>query len=99
MTSDSITVVWDRITCIERNGEITGYTVRLTQPGLSVIYNTTTNNLNFTATGLLNDNTAYHFFVAGLNINGTGPFNDIIIMKLRKTHGVLATKKALWIYS
>ena len=49
MTSDSITFVWDRIVCIERNGEITGYTVRLTRPGGDVVFENTT-NVNFTAT-------------------------------------------------
>ena len=85
MTSDSITFVWDRIICIERNGEITGYTVRITGPGGDVVYENTT-NMNFTATGLPNDDTIYRFSVAGFNINGTGPFRNITIRKSRKMH-------------
>ena len=75
MTSDSITFVWDRIICIERNGEITGYTVRLTRPGGDMVYENTT-DMNFTATGL---HTINIFSVAGFNINGTGPFSNIIM--------------------
>ena len=97
MTSDSITFVWDRIICIERNGEITGYTVRLTRPGGDVVYENTT-NMYFTATVLPNDNTI--FYVAGFNINGTGPYTNIIIRKLRKMHVSARYKKqALWICS
>ena len=98
MTSDSITFVWDRIICIERNGEITGYTVRLTRPGEDVVYENTT-NMNFTATGLPNDDTIYRFFVAGFNINGTGHFRNITIQKSRKMHASANYMQALWICS
>ena len=69
-------MVWEPITCTERNGEITGYRVKyFHQQGGGVVSENTTTNRNFTATEL-RPHTKYIFQVAGFNTNGTGPFTE-----------------------
>ena len=75
VSSQSITVVWDPIACTERNGEITGYTVVFHKQGDSSIVPVNTPNQYFIA-NTLQPFTNYTFRVAGLNINGTGPFTE-----------------------
>ena len=74
-TSRSIHVSWDPIECRERNGEITGYVVEWMELGGTVMLSNVTGR-NFTSTDLT-PFTRYTFRVAGVNINGTGPFSDI----------------------
>ena len=70
----NITFYWESIECIERNGDITGYAVRFQGddivPGLVV-------NRTFNVSGLT-PGTRYTFQVAGININGTGPYTDAV---------------------
>ena len=76
MTSRSITVTWDTIECIERNGILTGYTVVFQEPGWANVSSNTVDR-TFSATELT-PFTNYTFQVAGVNDVGTGPFTDII---------------------
>ncbi len=75
-TSRSIILSWDTITCTERNGMITSYTVEIGQTG-----NTTTitniTELTF-STNELTPFTNYTFRVAGVNSAGTGVYSNII---------------------
>lgn len=69
-------ILWGPIECIKRNGIITGYTVEFQGqdgyeiPGVIV-------DTRFSSTGLT-PGSAYTFQVAGININGTGPFTDML---------------------
>ena len=74
-TSRSVGLSWQSILCSERNGRITGYTVELQERNTALNYSV--NGQNFTATGLT-PYTNYTFRVAGVNINGTGPFTDTV---------------------
>ena len=79
ITSRSVTITWD-IECIEHNGEITNYTVVFQEQGGAMISGeVNVMDRTFTATGLT-PHTNYTFQVAGVNINGTGPFCDSIII-------------------
>ena len=76
LTSTSVSFNWLEIDCIERNGVITNYTVVFQEPGGDV----TPGEVNvmdrtFTASGLT-PHTNYIFRVAGVNSNGTGPYNS-----------------------
>ena len=76
MTSRSISVSWDAIDCIDRSGEITGYIVEFREEGGARIPGEVVNQ-TFTASGLA-PHTNYTFRVAGININGTGSFTELI---------------------
>ncbi len=76
ITSRSITVTWDTITCIERNGIITNYTAEFGPSGNPTI-RTWITELTFTANGLT-PFTNYTFRVAGVNSVNTGIYSDII---------------------
>ena len=69
---------WTQITCIERNGPITNYTVEFHEMGGALIPGVVVNR-TFTASGLT-PYTNYTFRVAGVNGNGTGPFNMTSIL-------------------
>ena len=78
VTSSSITVQWGRVSCIDRNSEITGYTVRYGQTGSTTldmpVSGTSDNDRTFTASGLISS-TSYTFEVAAVSSEGTGPFS------------------------
>ena len=81
VTSTSVNINWRQIDCIERNGEITSYTVVFQEQGGAVIPGeANVMDRTFTASGLT-PHTNYIFRVAGVNSNGTGPYsNDISIL-------------------
>ena len=82
VTSSSITVQWDRVSCIDRNSEITGYTVRYGQTGSTTTVMelvSGTSDRMFTASGLI-PRTSYTFEVAAVSSEGTGPFSTGIVM-------------------
>ena len=78
VTSSSITVQWGRVSCIDRNSEITGYTVRYGQTGSTTTVMESvsgTSDRMFTASGLI-PLTDYSFEVAAVSSEGaTGPFS------------------------
>ena len=74
VTSRSITVQWDRVSCIDRNSEITGYTVRYRKTSNSAfttrtLSGTSSVNRRLTANGL-EPCTRYRFEVAAVNSQG-----------------------------
>ena len=72
----NITVAWDELSCMYRNGKLTGYIIAY---GTTTINNTVAvtgaSNTTFTAVGL-DSNTTYMFKVAGTNTNGTGVYSN-----------------------
>lgn len=70
---------WNSIDCMERNGPITGYVAELRQLGGATV-NRSVVGRAFSADGLVPD-TRYTFRVAGVNMNGAGPFSRAISMK------------------
>ena len=75
---------WDEITCRERNGVITNYLVELKKegvgepiPGMLMI-----NERRFFANGSqIIPFTNYTFHVAGRNMQGQGPYSEIMIIQ------------------
>ena len=81
VTARSVSVSWNEIECIERNGMITNYTVEFSSLGGSVIPGVLmVDERRFTASGLT-PFTNYTFRVAGVNSNGTGPFSNVAIIQ------------------
>ena len=82
MQPTEVSLRWRELLCVQQNGPITGYFVRYyaicgadrdMQRNKSVMTNST----------IINDltpNTEYAFQVAVVNVNGTGPFSEPIIL-------------------
>ena len=77
ITSNSITVQWGEVACLDRNGEITGYTARAMTSGRvegTAIVSGVIRQA--TITGLM-PSTQYIVQVAAVNSAGSGPFSPI----------------------
>ena len=81
VTSSSITVQWEAVACVGRNGDITGYSVRY---GVQGNGNTQTKNISgasvteTTISGLI-PYTTYSIAVAAVNSAGTGRYSRVRI--------------------
>ena len=71
--STSITVGWDPVVCIERNGVIDNYIVRFGPEGGVQSEQTVGTTRSHSVSGL-NPSTRYSVSVAAVNSAGTGPF-------------------------
>ena len=76
----NITIIWGRVDCIDRNSEITGYTVRYGQVGstttvMESVSGTSDSDRVFTVIRLT-PSTSYFFQVAAVSSEGTGPFSS-----------------------
>ena len=80
VTTTSITVQWEEVPCLHRNGEITGYTVVARTSGITVNteHISDGNSRSLTVSGL-NPSTLYTVLVAANNSAGTGPATSIDI--------------------
>ena len=74
VSSRSITVNWNEIPCIQRNGRIIRYEVEFRPSREGTI-----SGRSFTANGLT-PFTNYTFWVRGVNSEGPGPYSDLIII-------------------
>ena len=81
ISSTSITLSWSRIVCLRRNGKIISYDIHVvtngTVDGALITWNINTAKTSFTVDRLL-PFTEYRFQVAGVNVNGIGPYSDFI---------------------
>ena len=98
VTSSSITVQWGRVSCIDRNSEITGYTVQYSQTGsfttvMESVSGTSDSDRMFTASGLI-PHTSYTFEVAAVSSEGAGPFSTGTVVETFNYKGAFFTKPA-----
>ena len=101
VTSSSITVQWGRVSCIDRNSEITGYTVRYGQTGstttvMESVSGTSDSDRMFTASGLI-PRTSYTFEVAAVSSEGTGLFSTGIVMETSVHNGNYSILSLGWL--
>ena len=78
ITSTSITVQWGQVNCIQRNGDITGYSVRYGVQGswiAHIVYVPGGATTETTISGL-KASTTYSIEVAAVNIAGSGVHSD-----------------------
>ena len=78
VTSSSITVQWEAVPCIEQNGDITGYTVRVLESGEMERVEDVGDDVTQVTISDLTPSTTYSIQVAAVNSEGTGPYNDLI---------------------
>ena len=74
-TRDTITVQWEEVDCIDRNGDITGYRIRAMTSGEDDRIETVDDVREATITGL-SPSTEYTVSVAAMNSQDTGPYSD-----------------------
>lgn len=76
VTANSITLHWEEVTCLDRNGNITDYLVRVTRGGQQIqLLRVTADAEEVTISGLTLL-TEYVIQVAAVNGAGTGPYSD-----------------------
>ena len=81
VTSSSITVQWEMVPCIHRNGNITGYSVQYTGGGSTQTMSVSADSSGgmVTISGL-SPATMYLVQVAAVNSAGTGDYSDSMII-------------------
>ena len=94
VTANSITVQWEEVPCLHRNGEITGYTVVARTSGEedNTEFINDGNARSATVTGL-NPSTLYTLLVTASNGAGTGPATSIDIETAGKHDGCFIWKQ------
>ena len=88
MQSTEVSLRWRRVSCFKQNGPITGYVVRYYATcgaDRGVQRNKSVVTTGSTIDGLIS-NTEYVFQVAAVNVNGTGPFSEPIILRGKRFH-------------
>ena len=79
VTANSITVQWEEVPCLHRNGEITGYTVVARTSGEDDITEFVNGGARSATVSGLEPSTQYTVLVAASNGAGTGPATSIIV--------------------
>ena len=91
VTVNSITVQWEEVPCLHRNGEITGYTVVARTSGEDDrVINVNDGHARSATISGLTPSTQYTVLMAAVNGAGTGPATSIDI----ETEGICGSKTA-----
>ena len=85
ITNSSITLQWDMVPCIERNGDITGYRVQYNDTIVDIFGD----DLGATIIGLT-PSTIYYVQVAAVNSAGIGVYSDPIYLLTSGKHCILS---------
>ena len=75
VTSTSVVLTWNELDCLQRNGDITGYTIRYVGDSQNITESFSDTTRTYTVQGLV-PFTEYSFSVAAVNTIGAGPFTD-----------------------
>ena len=78
VTSSTITVQWGTVNCTDRNGDITGYSVRYEVQETTHYMSVSGVDTRQTTISGLNPSTTYSIRVAAVNIAGIGEYSDPI---------------------
>ena len=76
--STNVTVQWEPVKCIHRNGNITSYSVLLMRNEDIVKYVSVSGYIGNVTISELSPSTEYNVSVAAVNRNGTGVYSDDI---------------------
>ena len=80
-TSTTVTVQWEMVPCIHRNGEITGYSVRYSGDGSTDTSFVSGGGTRQTTISGLTPSTDYTIQVAAINDAGTGPYSNGMVQR------------------
>ena len=75
-SSANITVQWEMVPCIHRNGDITGYSVQYTGGGSTQTLSVSGESTTEATINELNASTSHSVRVAAVNDAGTGPYSS-----------------------
>ena len=81
VSSTAITVQWEMVPCIHRNGDITGYSVQYTEGGSIQTVSVTGGDATMTTIEGLRPATTYSIVMAAVNDAGTGDYSDPMIIQ------------------
>ena len=88
-THDSISVSWGEVTCVDRNGDVTGYKLRITRTGQDErIVDVNGDQREATLSGVA-PSSNYSVRVAAVNGAGTGPYGDEITVQTEQCESVI----------
>ena len=76
VTASSITVLWQAVSCLERNGEITGYIAQAVRNGMVEGTASVGSDARQATISGLSPSTSYTVQVAAMNGAGTGPYSS-----------------------
>ena len=90
VTSSNITVQWGTVNCIQRNGDITGYSVRYGVQGDGSTQTVSVSGGDTTETTIsgLDSSTNYTIEVAAVNSAGTGVYSNAVYQLTQGSHTI-----------
>ena len=95
-TASSITIQWEPVPCMHRNGITTGYIIKMTEyDGKGFMYNHTNGELREAKITGLEPSTQYEIQVSAVNSAGIGPFTNTSL--IANTSG-MSTVLSMYIY-
>lgn len=83
ITSNTVTILWDELSCRDRNGNITGYTARAINQGRVEGEILVNGGLNQTTISGLTPSTQQFVQVAAINGAGTGPYSSLLLFETK----------------
>ena len=92
VTASSITVHWEEVPCLHRNGQITGYRVQAVRNGMTEKSINVASNTRQATISRLSPSTLYTVQVAAVNSAGTGPYSTGINIR---TSGMYTSGKII----
>ena len=92
VTFSSITLTWDGLSCVNRNGPLTGYRIAYGTTTFDNMETVTAETISFTATGLT-PSTTYMFRVAAVGGSDlTGTYSSTVSRRTSFFPGIIAPK-------
>ena len=90
VTSSSITVQWEFVPCIHRNGDTTGYSLQYTGGGSTQTMSVSGGDVTEATITGLTTSTTYFIRMAAVNDVGTGPYSSTVDQMTCSWYAVLS---------
>ena len=79
ISSTAVRLSWEEVNCAQRNGSITGYSIKYfthDEPQQPIVHNVTGTTTNTTISDLTEVHSVYYISIAAINNNGIGPYSQ-----------------------